>query len=117
MSWKTYTPPEKVHTLKTWPRFFRAVVSGEKKFEIRKNDRDFQVNDLLQLLEWDPETEKYTGRECIRRVSYLTECATGIEPGYVVMGIVGASALDVSFNEAITNSLRDGRARLPQKQD
>lgn len=42
------------HVLKTWPAPFAAVLSGEKRHEIRKADRPFAVGDVLQLREWDP---------------------------------------------------------------
>ena len=39
----------KIHKLKLDTRYFNNVKSGKKKFEIRKNDRDFQVGDILEL--------------------------------------------------------------------
>lgn len=57
--------------LKTWPVFFKALVDGTKTFEVRNNDRGFLVGDILILKEWDPDTEKYTGRVEKRRVSYV----------------------------------------------
>ncbi|MCX7610250.1 MAG: DUF3850 domain-containing protein [Ignavibacterium sp.] len=38
-----------VHKLKIYPEFFKEVCSGKKTFEIRKNDRGFQVGDILLL--------------------------------------------------------------------
>ncbi|MEG0259568.1 MAG: DUF3850 domain-containing protein [Lysinibacillus sp.] len=35
------------HDLKILPEYLEAVVSGKKTFEIRKNDRDFQVGDRI----------------------------------------------------------------------
>jgi ASC-1-like (ASCH) protein len=61
------------HRLKTWPEYFEAVLSGKKTFEIRKNDRGFQVNDLLLLQEYNPKTEEYTGRELLVEVTYITD--------------------------------------------
>lgn len=48
---KVHSQPR--HVLKCLPQFFEAVFSGEKTFEIRLNDRDFQVGDLVELIEWD----------------------------------------------------------------
>jgi hypothetical protein len=62
----------KLHELKTWPVAFEAVERGSKHHEIRKNDRYFIKGDLLQLREWDPTTEKYTGRERTVRVSHIS---------------------------------------------
>ncbi len=59
------------HDLKTWPEYFNAVIAGEKKFEIRKDDRDFKVRDTLLLSEYDPATQMYTGRIQRARVTYI----------------------------------------------
>jgi hypothetical protein len=74
------------HDLKTIPPYFDEVLSRRKKFEVRKNDRDFQVNDYLVLREYDG--GKYTGNSV---GAYVTDVlhgpAFGIEEGYVVMSI------------------------------
>jgi len=51
------------HSLKTWSRYYKEVVGGRKKFEIRNNDRDFQVGDRVILREWLPRAKRYTARE------------------------------------------------------
>lgn len=43
-----------IHELKTWPEYFRAIRSGEKCFELRFNDRNYQIADELILREFDP---------------------------------------------------------------
>ncbi|RYG63647.1 DUF3850 domain-containing protein, partial [bacterium] len=50
----------KVHDLKTQPEPFQAVWSGRKNFELRQNDRDFAMGDILLLREFDPKTQTYT---------------------------------------------------------
>lgn len=76
----------KVHPLKTWPEFFE-VVGRSKTFEVRKNDRDFKVGDILWLQEWS-EKEGYTGRDRKFTITYLLEGGQfGIEKGYCVMSL------------------------------
>jgi hypothetical protein len=60
-----------IHELKTWPEYYASVESGEKTFEVRKNDRCFQVGDILHLREYSIETMSYTGKECFREVAYI----------------------------------------------
>lgn len=74
-----------LHTLKIQSRYFKDVVSGLKTFEIRKNDRDYEVGDTLELEEIDSNFE-YTGEDCYVEVTYITDYAQ--QEGYVVMGIV-----------------------------
>ena len=85
-----------VHALKCWSPFFEAILIGAKRFELRKNDRDFHCGDLLLLRETRAaglgEGEsvlggELTGRECYVVVNYLLDGHAGLAPGYVVMGI------------------------------
>jgi hypothetical protein len=77
----------KIHVLKTWPAFYRAVVDGRKTFEIRLNDRGYKVGDVLVLAEFDPEKQILT-MECFAvRITYMTDFVVGLHPGYVAMGI------------------------------
>lgn len=76
-----------IHNVKILPQYFEPVVMGIKNFELRKDDREYQVCDLLVLKEWDPDSENYTGRETVRRISYKLKHAPGIEEGYCVLGI------------------------------
>lgn len=66
-------PPavQRIHELKTWPRFFNELWQGRKHTEFRRHDRDFRVGDVLRLREWDPETKEYSGRELSRKITYL----------------------------------------------
>ena len=74
------------HTLKTWPEYFQAVARGAKTFEIRKNDRNFQVGDELELVEYDPrEGAGFTGRAIDCKVTYITDFEQ--KPDMIVMGI------------------------------
>ncbi|MEW4424853.1 ASCH/PUA domain-containing protein [Enterococcus hirae] len=75
----------KIHELKILPEYFETVTSGRKRFEIRKNDRDYKVGDLLYLREWNG--ENFTGDSYKAEVTYITDYAQ--KDGYVVMGIKG----------------------------
>lgn len=53
----------KEHRVKILPSYFEAQVNNSKNFEIRKNDRNYQVGDLLLLEEYNPTTSNYTGQD------------------------------------------------------
>lgn len=75
------------HELKCWPEFFKAIMDGTKRFEVRKNDRNYQLGDRLYLREWDPATQKYSGWSGMFMVTYLTERPEYALPGTVIMSI------------------------------
>ena len=51
-----------VHQLKTVQPFFDAVWNGTKTAEVRINDRDYKVGDLLELKEYDAVKKKFGDR-------------------------------------------------------
>jgi ASC-1-like (ASCH) protein len=56
---------------KIWPEYFELVSTGKKKFELRLNDFEVKEEDTLLLEEWDPLTNKYTGRVIEKKVNYI----------------------------------------------
>jgi hypothetical protein len=85
------------HELKTHPPYFAAVRSGAKRFEIRKNDRNFQVGDTLQLLEWEPNeytphVGQFTGNKVEVRVTYIAQGVFGLPVDVCVMSIAALEA-------------------------
>lgn len=94
----------KGHDIKIWPSFFAAVKKGDKTFEVRLNDRHYEVGDALLLREWDPEALDYTGCAALRVVRYILRGSpeNAITPGYVVMAI-GAGDEDESLSESFSN--------------
>lgn len=79
------------HELKTWPEFFQDVWDGRKTFEIREDDRDYCVGDLLVLKEWDPARKCFTGSAVCVKVRYVFRGhdypGFGLVPGYCILGI------------------------------
>lgn len=73
------------HELKCDRQFFEHVLDGSKPFEIRFNDRNYDVGHTLYLREWNPINETYTGREVRKRVTYITCWAQ--RKDFVVMGL------------------------------
>lgn len=76
------------HLLKVWLEFFDPLASGAKSFEVRQDDRGFQVGDMLFLAEWHEHIERFTGRVTVRRVSYILKGGKfGVQKGFVVLGL------------------------------
>lgn len=62
---------------------FKAIWCGDKTFEIRKNDRNFQERDEIVLQENENGShDGYTGREVSGFITYLTTYEQ--KKGYVV---------------------------------
>jgi hypothetical protein len=77
-----------VHYLKTWPKSFAAIESGEKNFEIsQESDMHFEPGDRLCLQEFDPESESYSGRYILKIATYCFREAPFVPDGYVVIGL------------------------------
>ena len=81
----------KTHTIKILEDFADAVLSGDKTFEIRENDRGYQKGDCVRFIVVDKygvevkhplcEWRKYT-----YEITYVLN-GWGLKDGYVVFGI------------------------------
>lgn len=91
-----------IHELKILPYYFSAVISGEKTFEVRKNDRPFHKGDLLALNEYDDKNKMYTGNSCLVYVDYILNDAEYVKSGTVIMAIKPCSVIrhTETFNPA-----------------
>ena len=76
------------HDLKTWPEFFIQIKKGQKRFELRKDDRNFSVGDWVYLREFNPKTNNYTGEAIYVKITYILRVAEyfGLKDGYCIFG-------------------------------
>ncbi len=79
---------KKVHVLKIWPSFYQSTRAGLKTFEIRENDRDFRVDDILVLQEYDPIIKEYTGEMGSFVVTYMLQGCFGLSDDMCIMSIL-----------------------------
>jgi hypothetical protein len=76
------------HARKIWPRFAGAILRGEKAFELRQEDRArFAPGDLLELLEWCPQVEKYSGLVLRFGVASVLRDVPGVVEGFAVLSL------------------------------
>lgn len=75
----------KVVKKKIMPEYFKAVRAREKNFELRVDEDDIQVGDLVILEEWDGKV--YTGSAVVKRVKYVLRNTPefGLMKGYCII--------------------------------
>lgn len=80
------------HELKIEAEFFEAQLQGNKNFELRKDDRGFNVGDSIVLREITPQkTEpqpRYTGRKLLTKITFMLRHtqAEGLKKNHVILG-------------------------------
>ena len=77
----------KTHRIKLAEKYWQPVDCGEKTFEVRKDDRGYEVGDEIVFL--DPRNEELAGL-MPRRITYkLThgDFPEGVPEGYCVLGL------------------------------
>lgn len=72
-----------IHALKTATAYFEASAAGVKSFEVRKNDRSYNIGDYVAQNEWDG--EQYTGRCTLHRIIYILSDPEFCKEGYVIL--------------------------------
>ncbi len=74
----------KHHYLKTVEPYFSDVKKGLKLFEVRKNDRDFQVGDIIYLTRYPSELIKFNDENTIiGQITYILDNEDFCKKGFV----------------------------------
>jgi hypothetical protein len=74
-----------IHDLKILPEYYTAVDKGVKTYELRFDDRNYTVGDMLILREW--ENGQYTGRRLTAIITHILKDFKGLTDGWAVLSI------------------------------
>lgn len=92
----------RIHDLKVWIEYYPDLERQDKPFELRKNDRDFQKGDFLNLLPFDKirDSQLQIGRQ-LAKVTYVLKDVPefGLNDGYAILGLKFWS--DFSYEEKL----------------
>lgn len=87
----------KLHELKIKTTYYSEVAKGNKTFELRKNDRDYQVGDLIHFVNTKGEEIKWTyqdgnlvsGQYNLYQITYVLKDVPeyGLDKDYCILGI------------------------------
>lgn len=68
---------------KILPEYFSEVLKGTKTFELRKDEDEIQVGDIIVLNEWNGD---FTGRKISKKVTYVLRDKPlyGLQEGYCI---------------------------------
>ncbi len=81
------------HTLKIQMKYADAVLSGEKSFEVRKNDRGFKVGDEIVFIVVNdkgcqiPVAARHQLNGATYRIDYILDDFEGLAQKYVALAI------------------------------
>jgi len=90
---------KKMHELKADKQYFADTWSGTKRFELRFDDRDYQVGDYLKLKETEYSAHEmeegqpliYTGNEVSLQVTNKLENHVGLKNGWCILSVIEVS--------------------------
>jgi hypothetical protein len=109
-----------IHLMKSHPRDFAALVTGEKTFEVDLDDPPYEIGDVLKLREYLPGAREYTGASASRRVVHILRSgdksigATALQPGHVVIGLANVVGGDRARGCREDETAQDSQEEQPE---
>lgn len=84
-----------IHELKLNSKYYYDSLMNIKTFEIRKNDRNFKIGDILKLVEYFPVLIEgkykgeivFTGQFHYKQITYILDDQEYLREGYVCLGL------------------------------
>lgn len=91
---------------KIFTTYFNDILYNNKNFELRKNDCDYKVNDIIKLKEYND--QQITGNYVIVRITYVLKNVPeyGLDKDYCIFGFKILEVCDKEYEEKI---IRGGR--------
>lgn len=85
----------KLHELKIKHKYLVDIAKGVKTFELRKNDRDYQVGDLIRFIDIrqsnnnNCDCDIYIDKDTLYRITYILKDVPeyGLDKDYCILGI------------------------------
>lgn len=86
--------------------YFSHIWNGDKEFEVRKNDRNYHLHQLVRLKEYNRNANTYTGRTILVLIKHILHGGQfGIDTGYCVFGFTVISKGYETSQSSITVTL------------
>ena len=73
------------HKLKLAKMFFNDMQTGRKPFDLQKNDREYQLGDVIEYREMD--NGEPTGRVIEKEITYILEGFAGLKEDYCILAL------------------------------
>lgn len=88
----------KLHELKIEHKYLIEVYMGRKTFELRKNDRDYEVGDLIRFIDirttslrdsYKSDCDVYIDEDALYKITYVLKDVPeyGLDKDYCILGI------------------------------
>lgn len=109
-----------IHALKSNMERFEPVWDELKQFEVRLNDRDYAIGDILLMCEYDSILDSFSRRFVMSEVVSIYDgkdqsFPSGLEDGYIVLGtryLTKGTCTDFSKPEELIPMAEDILAEL-----
>lgn len=78
----------KLHVLKIREKYLKDIEKGIKTFELRKNDRDYQVNDLIRFVDANGQNHSKSSKY-LYEITYILKNVPeyGLNEDYCILGL------------------------------
>jgi hypothetical protein len=76
------------HVLKCHPDRYSKIIHRLQLFDLRRNDRDFQIHDTIRYQEYLPDTDTFTGNEGKARIRNVQSDIPGLQADFVALDIL-----------------------------
>ncbi|OPJ62062.1 DUF3850 domain-containing protein [Clostridium chromiireducens] len=106
-----------VHQLKILPQDYKLIKEGSKTFELRKYDRNFNVEDILVLREYGDITG-YTEREIIKQISYVFKGGErGLDKEFCILGFKNTLCVELKNTGGNETTLINQLRKVEEEND